>query len=159
MSMLNVAAWAAVISAGVGAVSAISAGQSQKNASEYQAQVADQNAKLAVRNAGAQEEDQRRRARQFQGRQLAAIGESGAGLSGSTADLFRESLFSSEMDALNIRYEGELGKTSFNNEANASRFNGKVAQNSSYMSAASSLIGGVGSYYGIKSRPKTGGLN
>ena len=144
----------------IAAVGALAAGKASQNAMEYEAEVADQNAMLSRRNAGAQEEQQRRQARSFQGRQLAAIGESGVVLTGSTADLFRESLYSQEMDALNIRYEGELGNVSARNAATASRYNGKTARQSSYFSAASSLIGGVGGGYANANKPKaTGTLN
>lgn len=144
MSYLYVAA------AVVAAVGAIAAGNAQKNAMEYQAEVDEQNAKLAVRHAGRNEERQRMAARQFQGRQLAAIGESGTTLSGSAADIFRESLFSAEMDALNIRYEGELGRTSAVNSATAARYSGKTAQRSGYLSAAGSLVGGYTKGYGAQ---------
>lgn len=145
------------VAAAVAAVGAIAAGKANQNAMEYQAEVQDQQAMLSRRNAGAQEEQQRRQARAFQGRQLAAVGESGVALTGSTADIFRESLYSQEMDALNIRYEGELGNASARNAATASRYNGKTARQASYFSAASSLIGGVSGSYANANKPKTTG--
>lgn len=150
--------YAFVAAAVVAAVGAIAAGKAQKNAQEYQAQVDEQNGLLARRNAGANEEQQRKQARAFQGRQLAAIGESGTMLSGSAADIFKESLYSAEMDALNIRYEGELGNNSARNAAQGARYSGKMAEQIGYVNAAGSLVGGAAGGYANYNKPK-GKLN
>ncbi|MDF3019303.1 MAG: hypothetical protein K0Q92_606 [Steroidobacteraceae bacterium] len=151
--------YAFVAAAVVAVVGAVAAGKAQKNAQEYQAQVDEQNGLLARRNAGSNEEQQRKRARAFQGRQLAAIGESGVGMTGSAADIFKESLYSAEMDALNIRYEGELGNVSAQNSAQGARYSGKLAQQAGYFGAAASIAGGAGKGYANYNKPKAGSLN
>ena len=150
MSMLWVAA--AVVAVGV-----LAAGHAEGKKQDHIAKVEEQNAMLSRRNAGAQEDDQRERARRFQGSQLAAIGESGAGLQGSTADLFRESLFSTEMDALNIRYEGEIGGRNHQNAADMARYDGKQVKTNSYLSAAGALFGAGTKSYGNSTKPKSSG--
>lgn len=155
-------AWAAAASAVIGAVSYVQAGKNAnaqakaaQNAADYNAEMEAQNARVARQQAGAREEAQRRQARQVLGEQRAALSQAGIGLAGSAADVYGQSAANAELDALNIRYEGELGARGLlaqselsRHEGSVSAMNGKSAKRASYVNAASSLLAGASSAYG-----------
>lgn len=152
---------AAVASAVVGAYSSYQQGQQQQaqldaqaKANEYNAQVQAKQAEAARSQAASREDMLRQQARQVMGKQLAATAQSGVLLNGSASDLFRQSLYDTELDAMNVRYEGEMQATGLLNssqlsqyEGRASRMAGKNAARSGTLSAVGSLVGGVGGAY------------
>lgn len=128
--------------------------ESQAAADDYNAEVADQNARIARQQAGAREDAQRRRARKILGQQRAAIAQSGTGLGGSNRALAEQSALEAELDALNIRYEGELQARGQKAQAGldrysarSSRSNASRAKQSGFMNAGAAVLGGVGDYY------------
>jgi hypothetical protein len=131
--------------------------RSQKAASDYNAAVLDQNAGIERSQANAREEAQRREARQILGSQRAAFAQSGTGLSGSAADVMAQSARDAELDALTLRYEGDMRARGLMAEAEGERYQGRVAEmnasnakTSGYLNAAGSILGGVGSYMGYQ---------
>ena len=80
----------------------------QAQANYYNAQVMQQNARVATEQANAREELQRRRFGELQGQAIAAAAQSGAGMEGSNADVLKQNAINAELDALTIRYEGEM---------------------------------------------------
>jgi hypothetical protein len=140
---------------GIGAIqqgkAASAAAESEANAANYNAAMNDIQAKQAYAAAGAQEEEQRKRARIATGNQLASSAEAGAGLN---PDLLRESLFNTEADAQAIRYEGSLKAQGLKDSAILQRSNaqaakarGKAAVTGSYLNAAGSMLNAGTSYY------------
>ncbi len=141
---------------GMGAYSQYQQGRAQEAQYNAQAQAADVNARIARQNAetvaqqaGAREDLQRKQARQVIGRQLAATAESGVHLNGTAGDLLEESMGNAELDALNIRYEGEVNRTGLLNQANMfdyeakiNRGNAKQARRQANVSAATTLLSG-----------------
>lgn len=126
---------------------------SQAQANEYNARIQRSQAEETARQAGAREDLQRRQARAVMGRQLAGTAQAGVGLTGSSADLFRQSLVDAETDALNIRYEGEQTRVGLLNQANlqdweaaTARGNAKTARRAGYLSAAGALASGAFMY-------------
>lgn len=148
----------AVASAGIGAIGAIQQGkqasaaaQSEANMAEYNAKMADIQAKQTYSAAGQQEDLQRKRARAAIGNQLASSAEAGAGLNG---DLLRQSIYDSETDALSIRYDGALKAQGLTDSASMQRSNAVVARDrasqattGSYLNAAGSILNAGTSYY------------
>ena len=78
------------------------------DASRYNAQVTQQEQKISVNQAAAQEALVRRSGRQAIGKQVAAFGSSGAGYGGSSETAIDSSAVNAELDALNTRYRGSL---------------------------------------------------
>lgn len=130
-------------------VAAVSAGSTILNAFgeaktlEAQAQQADYRAKLAERNAGIVEQQttarvgqQQRQAGEVLGEQRAAIAQSGFGSSGTMLDIASQSGTNAILDALSLRYEGNLKKTDLQSEAEMARWEAKQAR-----SAKRSTIG------------------
>lgn len=162
MAALPVMAILAVASTAVAAYGAYQQGQaaeatykSQAQAADYNATIQSQNATVARQQAAAREEAQRRRTRQILGEQRAAIGQAGIGLGGSAADVYGQSAANAELDALNIRYEGELDARGLlaqseltRYEAKADRMNAKSAKRAGYVNTASALLSGGSQAYG-----------
>lgn len=131
----------------VGVATAVSTADSQRRAAHTNADIARQKAKIAVDQAGVNEDAQRRRAAMVLGQQRAAAAESGSDLStGTNADLAAQSATNAELDALNIRYQGKLGQLSGNEQAGLDDMRADDASNAQYLNAASSALSGYGSY-------------
>lgn len=177
----------AVVSGGLKAVGSIMQGESAASAANTQADWAQDNARLSREDAAlsrlnadraraegyAAEDTQRRGARLQLGRQAAAIAQSGvvAG-SGSALDVATQSATFAELDALNVRYEGLMRGTSFEQqavgydreavgherEAAIGRYSAKSARQAGYWGAATGILSSAASYYG-GSKPAAGGYN
>lgn len=139
-------AWFAVGAAVFSAVATIYASEQQAKAEEQQAQVLEKNAMMARSQASSAEDAQREHARKVIGQQLAATSESGGGLTGSNLDLLNDSLYESELDSMNIRYEGELKASGLNDQAAINRSHASSTRTGGYLSAAGRLVGASGSY-------------
>lgn len=107
--------WVAIAAAAMQVVGAISGAKEKSKqleayaqANQYNAAVMRQRADATRSSYGQREEQQRRQARFALGQDRAAMGQSGLGLGGSNDDINDQSEVLAEMDALNIRYGGEL---------------------------------------------------
>lgn len=132
--------------------------RASQNAANYNAQVSEFNAANQRAVANQQEEAQRRQARQVLGAQRAAVSQAGIGTSGSAADVMQQSATDAELDALSLRYEGDLRARGMLAEADLQRYdaqvagmNAKAAQRAGYMNAVGSILGGSGRYAGYES--------
>lgn len=96
--------------------------------------------RVAAAQGYADEETQRREARQVLGAQAAALAQSGTGTGGTNAALIQQSATNAEMDALNIRYAGLLKKSGFDSDARATVKHGKSL-------AGAQLLQGVSGAY------------
>lgn len=148
-----------VVGAVVSAFAAYKKGQAEKasyqsaaKANAYNAQALEQNATQRMQEANANEEAQRREARQVLGGQRAAIAESGAGFGGTYGGVMRDSSALAELDALNIRYRGKTEATGLLNQSTLERYYGKAnkmnaksAMTAGYLNAASALTFGLAS--------------
>jgi len=157
-----------IASGALGVVGAIQQGQqasaaakSEANMAEYNAKVAEIQARQAYAAAGVQEDETRRRGRVALGNQIAASAEAGAGLNG---DLLRESVYGIEEDSMAIRYEGDLKAQGLKDAAAlqrsaaaVARDRGKRAVTASYLNAGSSVLNAATSYYGTTSKIASAG--
>ncbi len=159
MSMLYVAA---AVSAVIGGISSYRQTQAQQaqfeanaNAANYNAQVQKQQADAAQSSANAQEEQQLRSNRIMRGKRNAAIAESGLGFSGSNLDVASQGDIFAELDALNIRYKGQLEATGYGNQATLSDYDTNVARGMSaragrsiFLNTAAGALASGSSAYG-----------
>lgn len=133
----------------------------QAQADDYNAEVAKRNADQARLSAGAREDALRRRAAQVLGGQRAAVAQSHlVGSEGSLALVQEQSHDAAELDALMVRYEGNLQAKGFGEQATldtysaqVARGNARVARAGGYFGAAASLLQGGATAYGIINRP------
>ncbi len=131
--------------------------KSQQQAADYNATVLEQNAGVERSQANAREEAQRREARRILGSQRAAFSQAGTGLSGSAADVMAQSATDAELDALTLRYEGDMRSRGMMAQAEGERYHGRVAsanassaKTAGYLSAAGSILSGAGNYAGYQ---------
>jgi Xaa-Pro aminopeptidase len=147
-------------SAAVSAVGAIqqgmaaqAQGKAAQDAANYNAILKQQQSALELQQAGAREEQARRASRQVLGQQRAALAQAGVGLGGSALDIMEQSADRAELDALTMRYEGDLRSKGLLAAAEGARYEGRVARaagenamKGAYLSAGASLLSAAGSY-------------
>lgn len=129
--------------------------KNQARLANRNALAAEQQARVARQQAGREEETLRKQARRQIGQQSAAIAQSGIGFGGTAGLLQEDSALQAELDALNIRYGGELEASSLLDQAKMSRYEGKIlkqnakqAKRAGIMGAATSLLSMGSNLYG-----------
>lgn len=137
MSTLSTAV--SVASTLFGAIGQYNQYQAQSKANAYNAAIARQRSEQALSVVNQREESQRRFSRLRAGERIAAIGQSGTGTGGSNADVERQSEIMAELDALNIRYEGQVESTGLLNQASLEDYYSKANKSN----ARSALIKGA----------------
>jgi len=145
-----------VASTAISAIGAIQQGKAaeaqakaQSDANKYNARVKEIQAGVEREAAGRREEQQRRKARQVLGEQRAALSQAGIGMMGSATDIAEQSAAAAELDALTIRYEGEMAAKGLLYDAEAEKFEGRAnlaagknAKTASYLKAGSAILSG-----------------
>ncbi|WP_244511635.1 MULTISPECIES: hypothetical protein [unclassified Rhizobium] len=146
----------------LGAVGTVQQAQATKKASDYNAQVAEMNAKISDRQArdsierGKQEEQQKRfQTAQLEGRQRAAMAANGVDLSfGSPLDTIVDTAEMGEIDALNIRtnsyreaYANKVQGANQRANATLDRMRGDAALKGGYLDAVGTVLGGASKAY------------
>lgn len=127
--------------------------KAQAQASEYNAAASRNESQRALQESTAAQLAQRRKALQFLGTQRAAAAQAGVGFGGSTGDIMDQSSALSELDALNLAYEGEVKAKGFTAQsdldtyyANVYRSNARSATTAGYFGAATALAAGASRY-------------
>lgn len=165
--------WAQMVQGGINAGSELIKGRQEANRLRDQAaleqreiDLANQNMEIAGRASSAREEQMRRNIRQSLGAQRAAIAQSGTGFGGSNSAIIAQSTANAELDALNLRYQGQLERAGFQNEITMRTYNkavlrkqAKVAMRMRWHNAAAAFFGasGAGLSQGGGAMPSTGG--
>jgi hypothetical protein len=109
------------IAAAASAISTISETAQARKVGKAQARGLEEQARAASLEAGSAEEAQRRQAREAFGETRAAGAQMGLLESASFADAYSQAATAAELDALNIRYEGEGRRRGLLFEAGATR--------------------------------------
>jgi hypothetical protein len=147
MTALETAAIVATVaSTAVTAYASYQQGQAQQAASEYNAQVAEHQATLARQAAAIREEQQREHDRRLMARARAIYGVSGvSALEGSPLFVQLDNARQAELNALRLRYGGEVQATGFLSQAGLDRFLGETAATQATIGAGATLLSGFGS--------------
>lgn len=158
MAFLPVIAAVASIAAGaIGAVGAVQSANAAKASANYNAQVQENNAKVAERNRSMsldQTESEAAMKDREMRRTLSTIranyGKSGLDMAGSALDVLEDSALEGAQDIQTIRYQGAVRAQGYTDEATAqrngaqlSKMNAKSQGTAGAIGAATSLIGGV----------------
>jgi hypothetical protein len=131
--------WLALAQAGM----QVSQGEAAKQQAEAQG-------KVAGDQALADESSFRRSARAMRGENAAALAESGLTPDGSSGMVADQSAAEAELDALNIRYQGQVRRMGLMNE-------GRAARSGAQMLAGGRLLSGVAdAYTGRRKLPGSG---
>ncbi len=154
-----------IASSAFSALGSIQEGRSQASSYKRQAAVDEENARISRINAQrtaqsySLQEDRLRRSQNLAlGQQRAAAFESGVGgATGSNLDIQIEDAAQAELDALNLRYEGQNQRidalnqaTNFSNSAAANRANAKAARQAGMQGAIGAGITGAQNYGAYK---------
>lgn len=138
----------------ISAYGSYASGRAQKKQAEANAQIAEADAKAAEQKAKYDEDLHRQRVRKILSSQRAAIGSSGVSVEGSPLLALEETAREGELDALAIRYGGDVSASRSRSEAALSRQEGRSAQRAGYIQAGSTLLTGgaraYGAYKGIR---------
>lgn len=169
--MCSIAIGLTLLSTVVGAAGTMAQASAQAEASKYNAEIAEMNATLAERNAkdaleaGALEEQAKRtELAQLQGQQRAAMAASGVDLTfGSPLDTMVDSAVIGELDALTIRQNAYRKNYDYRVEAVNQRagatlheMEADAAMTGGAISAAGTILGGVGKAYQSYTQPTIG---
>lgn len=123
---------------------AIYGGYKQKQALEYNAKLAEQSAEQAKVKAAYDEAAHRENVAKFISSQRAEYGKSGVEMSGSPLLVIKDTIAKSELDALAIRYGGEIEARQLRSKGAGLRAEGQTARTAGYLGAGSSLLTGAG---------------
>ena len=135
-----------MVSAIGGAMAAKDAGEAQKAAADYNAKVMEAQAQSEREAAAFEETQQREQAAKMRARQKVAYLASGVDLSeGTPLEVLGAQAGEMEMDALAIRYNGEVKAKQSESQARIYRMQGQQAQKAGTINAGSSLLTGFGS--------------
>lgn len=131
----------AVVAAG----SAVYTGVASKQAADANADAQEQNARAAEAKAKYDEDRHRESVNKILSAQRALYGKSGLEMSGSPLLTMEDTAAQGEMDALAIRYGGDVAAARERSGANLSRMQGNNYQTAGYFQAGSSLLSGASS--------------
>lgn len=149
----------AVIGTGLSAIGSIAAGQAKQQAADYQAAVANNNARYARQVGQVDAENQKVSTGQVIGAQKAAQAANGVDIgSGSALDVRTSAAELGELDALTIRNNAENKAKNYEAQATLFQMEGKADALSGWLGAASSIVGGASNIADKWSIWKTQGL-
>ncbi|OQB51810.1 MAG: hypothetical protein BWX99_02707 [Deltaproteobacteria bacterium ADurb.Bin151] len=141
---------AAVIAAGAGAYSADQQRRAGNQQADYNAAVAEEDAKAAKAKAEYDEKAHRENVRKILATQRALYGKSGLSMEGSPLLVMEDTEKQGELDALAIRYGGDVASARSRSEANLARMTGRnnaYAAKAGYIQAGSTLLSGAAGAY------------
>jgi hypothetical protein len=141
------AAAAPLISTGASTAIALAQMQNARATSKFNAELEANQGKEAQMQAARDEEQQRRESAQFLGRQRAALAQSGASAGGTAGLLLDQSAVLAELDALNIRYGGNLRGAGLLYQAGATRRQGRSDAAGYGLLAGGRALTGAGQAY------------
>ena len=128
-------------------------GIQQNKQAKREAAILEQEGVYQKQKAAQEERLSRRDAHILQGRQQALLSAGGQPLTSATAlNLLTESTTQEELDALTIRYGGDVAAASARSKASATRKAGKSALISSFFKAGGSLLTGGSQIYGVSKK-------
>ena len=144
VTWLAIGTMTALAGTAMSAVGQIQQGKEQQKWSEYNAAVAERDAKAAKAAAGHEASQKRKETERLLGRQRALYGKSGVTMEGSPLELMSETAAEGELDALMIERTGAVGAQRYGEEATLSRMKGASASRAGYWGAGTTLLTGAG---------------
>ena len=118
----------------------VAAGVGDYKAANYNAKLLNVQAAQAAHGAAYDEAALRRQQRQDLAAQVAEIGSRGIDASGSIVDVIRQNATNAEMDALALRYKGQIEQAGYKSQAATKRYEGRQALFSGLAGAGSKML-------------------
>lgn len=123
------------------AIGSIKQGNDEANVSSYNADIANNNANLAIEQSQTEAKAFGIKSAMQLGSIQAGYGASGvSGASGSAQDVLRASAANAELDRLNILNQGASKANAYENEATLDMYRGGNQKESGYLGAATALL-------------------
>ena len=129
--------------------------ENQANMARYNSQVAANQAEQARQVSTAEQLAQQRKARATLGMTSAAIAQSGTGFGGTNKDILDQTQTLSELDQLNLAYDGALKAQGYATQGEIDQFQARIydsnadsARTAGYLNAVTSVLTGASSMYG-----------
>jgi hypothetical protein len=148
----TIAAIASVAAAGVSTYAQVQAGESQKDAANYNAEMGRMKAQDALQRGASEAALKRDKARQVASAQAEGAAMSGVSIStGTPLALLTETAGLGELDALRTVNNAHREAWGYKAQSTLDEFQGAAAQRTGYLNAAGTFLGGASnSYYGYK---------
>lgn len=118
------------------------AGRAQKAARDYNARLAEQNAKIAQDKAAYEADRQEARVRAVMAKQR--VGGRGITRAGTPLEMLRQTAMEGELDRLSIMYGGDIEAVNERAKAAAERMQGKAAYQAGVIGSTGTLLSGAG---------------
>jgi hypothetical protein len=135
----------AAIGTAISAAGSISAGTAQQNAEKYNAEVDQNNAIQARQAAFSQEQASEQQTTSRLGQQKADYGASGVDVNtGSPVDVMTDTAAKGRLDALTLRYGGQVRAQADQEGASLALYQGASDATAGYIGAGTSLLTGAG---------------
>lgn len=145
-------------SAGLSAIGSISQGYASQQQANYNASVAEANAQAARQQAALDEQTSRRQSAMTLGTIRARAAANTGDVGGSALDVLGDSAAEAELQALILRYGGEVKARGFESEAALNRVRGANAVSAGYIGAGTALLqAGRYAYGAYGGAPSAGG--
>lgn len=140
MAVESLALWGMAASAGLGALGSIQQGFAARQQAEYNAAVAEQNAAAARAQAALDESTSRKKSGLVLGSIRARAAANTGDVGGSALDVLADSASEAELEALTLRYQGEVKARQMESEAALERRRGKSAVLEGIVGAGTRLL-------------------
>lgn len=131
----------------LGVVGTLTSASAASKAANFNAQVAEQQAKVQQDQASVKASEIARDTRQRLAAGRAGAQQNGFELTGSVGDLLNQTARQGQLDYLTAVYDGSVQATGLNNSAKLYRQQAKNAMTAGMIGAAGQALGGVSSYY------------
>lgn len=145
-----------IAAAAVSAYGSYEQGQTQKRASNYNRQLAEQNAVAARQQAAARQKQHDRETTLRLGAIRANQGAFGGAMEGSALDVLGDTAAQLELQRQNIEYAGELQARGYDSTAVLDQVRGESAARAGTIGAGASLLGGAAQAYGTNTKLSRG---
>jgi len=139
----------ALASTAFGVVSSIQQASAQSKASEYNAEVATNNAQASRDQAGFEAMQKRTQIYRALSSQKSSAAKSGIQLDGTYDDVAFDSAIESQKDLLAIKYRGDIEANRYMGEAGLNMMEAKNARSQGTFNAVGSIIGGASNVFGM----------
>ena len=150
-------AWAplviSLVGTGLSAASQYQQGQNQKKVANWNADLQTQNAADARAKSEEDAKDRLRQAESLKGKQRLAYAAAGVDITtGTPLDTMMQTARDAEMDAINIRKQGDLTARNYYSDAEILRYQGKSGAQAATIGAGATILQGAGDRYSMNKR-------
>jgi len=147
------------VGTGLTALNQYQQGQNQQKVADWNADLQVQNAKDARAKSEQDAMERLKQAETLKGKQRLAYAAAGVDISsGTPLDTMMQTARDAEMDAINIRKQGELTARNYYSDSEILRYQGKTGAQAATIGAGATILQGAGNAYGSyqKNRIPTG---